>query len=729
VATKPVFFSADAGLIARLGRELVGKQETALTELIKNSYDADATHVDVVMVGNGERKSLEIRDNGAGMSSEELINGFLRLASTLKVQTPRSPRYKRDRAGSKGIGRFATERLGRTLKLTTRSRSQKSGIRLTVDWDDFQPGLELSDVSVDLKPITEEIEIGTTVRIERLRDEWDEKQLKRCLQGVMGLLQPFPVAKVLGHSHADPGFAVRFLRDDDEIKDSTIADLQTEILVHAHAVIEARVTSDGRGEWRITRNRFGEDRTWKKIHHDVGSGKSIPNYEHLRNIWMRAYYFILQGDLLPGIVFSRVRGLLSAYGGIRLYRDGFRVVPYGDSNDDWLSLDSTYARRAETLAPIANRNFFGVVEIKDSKGRQFAERTSREGLIDSPSFSELQHFLSSVLITAANTIAADRNRIGAAKHRKSKTRDQASALKVKDRIDSLLESVEKAPEKKSNAEIKRELIEIREELKDVAEDEAAFVQEVEMLRFLASIGMATSEFSHEIKMTFQTFGLDMDRIVDFARKRTQDSEIMKSAERAKMASGRIEAFTGYFNETMASRNLRHRLPVSLKKAIIDFGVGIAPIIGSQGIALETSTPPLDPLFTTPVHEAELSSILLNLLSNSVKAIKREKGERRILIEANREKSELVSMTFSDTGDGISPDLRDRIFEPFVTSQTASSGRASDQKHATGTGLGLWIVQQIVRNFGGEIDTVKPPKNFSSSFRILIPDEDARRGKK
>lgn len=729
MTNKSVSFSADAGLIARLGRELVGKQETALSELIKNAYDADATHVEVVLSGSTYRRALEIRDNGSGMNSDELVEGFLRLASTLKVRVPRSPKYKRNRAGRKGIGRFATERLGRTLILTTRSSADRFGTRLIADWDEFRPGLELGDVKVQMERVSDEIPVGTTLRIERLRDSWTDDQLKRCLQGVMGLLQPFPVAKVLGHNQADPGFNVRFARDDGDVKDSTIADLQSEILTHAQAVIEARVSVDGRAEWRLTRNRFGENRPWTKIHHDPPPGKSVPKYEHLRDVAMRAYYFILQPELFPGVVFSRVRALLSEYGGVRVYRDGFRVVPYGDTHDDWLGLDYISSRRTETLAPVANRNFFGVVEINDPKGIQFTERTSREGLIESPSLIELRHLLSSVFITAANAIAADRNRKGAASSRPTSRKPDSGAVGVRRKVEELLEAVTKSPEKKSNAQLQQELAEIRSELEVVVAEEAAYVQEAEMLRFLASVGMATSEFSHEIKMTFQTFGLDMERIIEFIKNDVTDSTMLKSATRAATASTRIEAFTGYFNDTMASRNLRHRLPVSLKKVVIDFAEGITPIIGSQGISLETSTPPLDPLFTTPVHEAELSSILLNLLSNSVKAIKREKGDRRILLEAGRENGARLFIRFSDSGDGIQPGLRERIFEPFVTSQNAASSRATEHKQAVGTGLGLWIVQQIVQNFGGEIEIVRPPKDFASSFKILIPDEDARRGKK
>ena len=144
-------FTTDAGLIDRLGRELVGRQETALIELVKNSYDADAQNVTVTL----ERRALVIEDDGTGMSREELITGFLRLASTLKVSEPRSRMFGRQRAGRKGIGRFSTQRLGQVLRLRTWTDDTSPGMELVVDWQKFESGrdlrarpkIELSDFS------------------------------------------------------------------------------------------------------------------------------------------------------------------------------------------------------------------------------------------------------------------------------------------------------------------------------------------------------------------------------------------------------------------------------------------------------------------------------------------------------------------------------------------------------------------------------------------------------
>jgi hypothetical protein len=116
-----VRFSVDARAIKRLGAELVGKKETAVSELVKNAYDADAVTVKLIFKNSdNEGGTLRIQDNGSGMSRDELVNGFMKISSTDKVHNPISPKYKRNRAGRKRIGRFAVQRLGEKLTIITK---------------------------------------------------------------------------------------------------------------------------------------------------------------------------------------------------------------------------------------------------------------------------------------------------------------------------------------------------------------------------------------------------------------------------------------------------------------------------------------------------------------------------------------------------------------------------------------------------------------------------------
>ena len=111
-----VRFSVDADLISRLGNELVARQETALSELVKNAYDADATEVTLRFIDTDSLGgTLIIEDNGTGMDREQLIDGFMRISSNIKKEKPVSDIYNRKKAGRKGIGRFAVQRLGKHL--------------------------------------------------------------------------------------------------------------------------------------------------------------------------------------------------------------------------------------------------------------------------------------------------------------------------------------------------------------------------------------------------------------------------------------------------------------------------------------------------------------------------------------------------------------------------------------------------------------------------------------
>jgi signal transduction histidine kinase len=123
--------------------------------------------------------------------------------------------------------------------------------------------------------------------------------------------------------------------------------------------------------------------------------------------------------------------------------------------------------------------------------------------------------------------------------------------------------------------------------------------------------------------------------------------------------------------------------VSLSKAIETFEHGMSAQARSQEIDLRIETPPYDALHTRPMHEAEVASILLNFYTNSVKAMKRSKNKRRILIVADRvdDIGPQVRLRFSDTGDGIPDENRERIFDPFFTTRTAPPAGASDTEHA------------------------------------------------
>lgn len=713
-----LFFTSDAALIDRLGRELVGKQETALVELVKNSYDADATEVGVTF----ERDRLIIDDNGTGMDRGELISGFLRLASNLKVTEPVSQRFHRQRAGRKGIGRFSTQRLGSRLVLRTWQDANKNGLQLTINWSDFERGRSLEKIPVWLEEI-EARHPGTRIEISDLRDEWTESQIRRCWRGVLNLQQPFPVAPVEDRPRQDPGFEVNFYRAEGIFSDpELVANFETEILSHMHAIVELHVNENGAADWRLTHNRLGEDVGWTPIHPSQPEEGAAAAFAHLQNVWMKAYYAVLEPGEFSPMVFTRIRELLRTEGGIRLYRNGFRVIPYGEPGDDWLRLDEQYARRT-ILFPIANRNWFGVIELNDPEGNIFEEHTSREGLIETPAFQELRDLASSVLITAARKIAEQRERKTRAGGRAEPTefflqRLRDAARRAREGREEEDDADEAKPGPKSETE------KLLGEAETIIESvRAEFADEAAMLRLLATLGLTAAEFSHETGMTFQAVRLDFQQVFAVAlEKRAGDNDFANLVERARGMVDRLDALTSYLNELASARSARELAPVSVSRSVEEFARGMSQLAARGDTELLVDTPPLDGLYVKPMHRAEVASILLNFYSNSMKAMKRTKGARRIDVKALRDDDEIV-IRFSDTGDGIRDEDREKVFDLFYTTRAASPAGASSLEESIGTGLGLWIVRQIVARAEGEVGVADPADHYSTTLEVRLPASD------
>lgn len=405
-----VRFSVDAGLVSRLGRELVARQETAVAELVKNAYDADAREVTLIFSEvDAPGGRLEIRDDGLGMTREQLINGFMRLSSSEKVEHPTSPRCKRQRAGRKGIGRFAVQRLGCKLTIRTQTKDSPIALEVVIDWDAFAVGLDLTAVTSRIRELPKVQEEGTTLFISGLQEAWDEASIRRVYRYVSDLLQPFPLAETRASSRYDPGFKVNLYREH-EGEITLIADEESEIFSHALAEIEGYVDAKGYGYWSVQSDKLELDDHAMPI--SRGREKRNEPFQALRNVEFKAYYFIYLTEFIPRSLNKTIREMAERKGGIRVYRNGFRVSPYGDPDDDWLGLDASYRRRSSSLLePIGNKNFFGFVEITDSQGELFEETSSREGLIENAAFEELRNFVSGVLKAAALRVAEARKKI------------------------------------------------------------------------------------------------------------------------------------------------------------------------------------------------------------------------------------------------------------------------------------------------------------------------------
>lgn len=723
-----VRFSIDAGLIDRLGKELVARQETAVSELVKNCYDADANSVTLSFIDSDAiGGTLKIQDDGDGMNREELVNGFMRISSTDKLHNPVSRTYKRKRAGQKGIGRFAVQRLGNKLTIITQTLDSNDALMLTIDWDDYKGDTNLGSISNTLKIIPKKREKGTTLIISGLRERWSEAAIQRIYNYVSDIIQPFALTERKNiedqtriDDTKDSGFKTKFVKINDTVSKSIGNEL---LQFHSSAVatIEGWIDETGIGVYTIESNKLDINEIGQ-----IGNNpddNTIP-FDKLKNVKFRAYYFIYDSDLVPKMQSTKIKKLAQSQGGIRLYRNGFRVLPYGEPSNDWLKLDKSLRTRS-ILPSHGNNNFFGFVELTDEENN-FNETSSREGLTENDELIQLQNFIYRTIITGVIKVAEIRNvKVTTSQSKNEKGNWEKIEFRIKN-IAHTLEELDKELEndtgsveaKKRRKKRVKKVQDALEEIKKIQkEEQEKTFKERSMLRVLSSVGLTIAQFIHEIKYYMDNIQSDIRFLV------IELQQQQSALERINILNDNFSAFhtyTSYFDNVVSQNVIRELIPLDLRNVVKPFLNSISADASKSGINFEEPQFNKYRLFTKPMHPSEWSSILFNFYTNSKKAIKRANVAGKILIECG-EFNDKVYLEFSDNGDGISMENEEKIFDEFFTTTSSESFEdINEHTEILGTGLGLKIVRDIIKSYRGNVSVVSPKGNYATCIRIEIP---------
>ena len=713
-----LYFGVDARHLRQLGRELVANRTTAVAELVKNSYDADATRVQLIFRDPHKGGVLEVVDDGTGMTLPEIQDRWMRLSTDHKERSPSSPRYRRIRAGSKGIGRFATESLGRQLVLSTTVAGDSQLVVATFDWSEFdQSGVSLETVGCTYRlEGCEEERHGTTLRIEGLYDNWGKTDLGRVRRAIQLLQPPFPIAEAYrGESTGatavseDPGFAVRILVGDQESAEleDGLPDSES-FLEAATAIVEARVDELGRGEWRVRSSRFNVDRSEAYAKRVLLVGPFT----------LSASYFIFNPDAIGDLSVRLATDMGKRYGGIRIYRDGLRVPPYGEPSDDWVGLTEEYRRRQE-LAPLATNNWFGHVSLTRDHNVLLIDTASREGVVENEAFRELQTFVKDVLVQSARTIATARGKKPRAAKRSTPTSRETLVGEVLQLASKMLDSSRRGNQKQAEAILEQAHSlagQARDSDKSAREDALALVDEISLMRILASLGTSIVVFSHEVRSAINA---TIGRLVDLQ----EDADDAPTPWKARVANGtsdalaavgRLDHLTDYIEGYASRSRRRERHPQALHAVLREFEKGFSPLVSRLSVKLNWAVSP-GYLRTQKMTRTELEAILINLLTNSLKACTAEEGGvRRISVIAQQEGKEVL-IRFEDTGVGVPKELQETLFEPFVTST-----RPTESNLGAGTGLGLTVVRDIAEANEGSASLGEPTNGYSTCVEVRLP---------
>jgi len=327
-------FTVDSALLNELGEKLVESVHIALNELVKNSYDADSTEVTVRFI---EKESggpeVHVIDNGTGMTFDDVTRYWMRIATTMKADSPYSDIFGRPKTGSKGIGRFSCRRLGNQLKLITIARKRGNGRNVVYEktevafpWTKFKAGTEVTKIRCpgNTQTVTK-AKTGTTLIIDGSEeDEWSKRGYD-FLKRQLAVLVANRGQKRPGYKE-DPGFNIYLDVPRYEVETK---DLREELISAGWGTINAHVDEGNRAVCRLNAMGIGT----KTI-------RSERRFPHLKGVKLAIGIIVdLKEQMRDISVLSKgtLRQILPKWGGVQIRYKGFRVYPYGD--DDWLNID------------------------------------------------------------------------------------------------------------------------------------------------------------------------------------------------------------------------------------------------------------------------------------------------------------------------------------------------------------------------------------------------------
>ena len=670
-------FSTD--ILQRLGEELITSFDQGVIELVKNSYDADASVCSIELIDTQQAGgTVLITDDGHGMSIQDILDGWLVLGRSRKIPDIRT---RRDRlpAGSKGLGRLGALRMGQEVLLTTQPR-EEPGVEysLRIRWADFESSDVVEDVGLAVQRSDSEQRPGTRIAIHGLDKAAGEREVRQLARELLLLTDPFGDPAGFKTELVAPAF-----KDLEELVNTAYFD-DSEFRLMAH------LDEHGRASASVF-DRSGTAR-WTTGADDLGNPYQAPPASF--ELWV----FLLARDSFAGrsATVGEVRKWLAQVGGVHLYHRGLRVRPYGDEGHDWLDMNLRRAQSPE-LRPSTNTSV-GRVTVLDESG-DLLQKTDRTGFIDNEPFRDLRRFAVEALEWMQTKRLAEREERRAEERRHSDERTREAGRNLKHEIEQLEPDAQRAVSRAAS-----EFESAQESERDRLRDD------VTLYKTLASVGTTVSVFAHEIEGPATDLTTSVKAVERRARKALAAkyaTTIAKQVEAVKRSAKLVARFAT-LPLGMLKKSKRRRTLVDANEAIRDTLTLFEPYLQDARIDIVCSLSDDSPQVQGSV--ADIEAILSNLLTNAVKAFRTRDARLRDRTVAVRSSvaGGRVQIGVLDNGPGIRPQLANQVWLPGITSDE------------NGTGLGLTIVRDTVDDLGGTARAIARGELGGAEFIIDLP---------
>jgi len=663
-------------------------------------------------------QSLQVSDNGMGMSADDLSDRFLVIGTPGKLLAKRAAGPNDlPILGEKGIGRLSMMRLGNLATVRSTQKGSDRWSRINFQWDRFDdPNLFLDKVEVNVEDagVADVSRQGTEIEIRELSGNWTHEKVQLFIQRYMRRLQnpfsrenrPYPIDIVLNGKRQPiaslPGWLER------------VAQFKAEIVFDPSGIDGTKQVLRRSLQWKDSTSP--ETRAWEMV--ELTQQLALPAETFLRLGPLVANCLWFNRQMLSGTV-EMTRTEISEElnhwcGGFALYRDNFRVGKTGGMEDDWLEWDSG-ALRAKGFA-LNRYQTIGSINISSANNPYLIDSANRERLVSCPEQSLLKSLLGDVIVKDLrlhiNAVREAEAKIAIAEESTTET-----LKKSEETLKKTIRAVEEIG-KQLPKEQRHTIVEIREALQGQIEYVKTIKNSLSMAREtkvelleLANIGLVVEIVIHELaRLTERTGELlidlqkkegkgDVVQLVDSLRsqiiatnKRIRTVDAMSPSGRHRKEIYDAIAQTKTIAAGFENRFKRHgvNLEITLDGGLANGQLNVYMVKGLIAQTLE------------------------NLLTNAVywlqQGVKDGEKERRILIEID---SKALTISVTDNGPGVDPKYAKEIFKPYYTTRRK------------GKGLGLYIASELVDYHGGRLymDDHAEDDGRLRTFTIELPKEE------
>ena len=715
------YFEPTGRLIMSIGKDLIKDLPAALVELVKNSYDADATYVKITYKKDNNILKIIVEDDGHGMSQETVLGAWMVPSTDYKLKKEKSPKG-RIYQGRKGIGRYAVSLLGNKLELITIKNSIKTSAFF--DWNEFNSEKKLSEIPIMITTCKTVDHSGTKLIITNeycngLVDEINESDVQKIekeLSKLLSNIDDFKIEVCYENFYIDSAKNICKIISQLEFDDAWHYRLTGK--VNADFSYELIYCNFYTKEKKIFNSSFADDKILMKNSASCGDvyidyrvyDKDPHGIEVIMNF--------INGNQNTKLSKTDVKNMLIEQSGISIFRSDFRIRPYGEKGFDWLNLDSK--RVQNPSMSIGSEQINGRISIESEENSGLKEKSARDGLRENNNYYALQR----VANLSLNILQRERfnYRQKTAKKKKLEAIDKLFDFshtneKMEKAVKKAYKNLKKYPDKTDehisilNQEISKEIQALEKE------KEIEFLEVKETIAIYqkqTTLGNVISVVLHEGRKPLAWYTNKLPQMNRKLKKLEDKKEISvivyeDLSNDIKKLDYEAKQMRGFFErlDPLASNKRKKKRKVSVDEKIKAV-VGIFESkIEEENITIEYD---IDKNIMMDVIEEDLYMALTNIIDNAVFWVQYTKFNNKVIKIGLYDNLDGITIEISDNGPGIPTEdiIENLLFLPGYS-------RKNTVLEENGTGLGLSIAGEAVQRNQGVLEAIDSPNG--ALFRI------------